>query len=37
VRRSISTETFLREAQANGEKVLLLDPETQALREVVFR
>lgn len=37
VRRSISTESFLRQAQAAGEKVILLDPQNQQMREVVFR
>lgn len=37
IRRSISTEKFLRDAQRRGEKVLIHDPETDTYREIVFR
>lgn len=37
IRRSISTEVFFREARSKGEKVMLMDPESKELREIVFR
>lgn len=37
VRRSISTEAFLRDARSRGEKILILDPASQQMREVIFR
>ncbi len=37
LRRSISTEAFIREARSRGERILILDPETKEMREVVFQ
>ncbi|MCC5953446.1 MAG: ribbon-helix-helix protein, CopG family [Acidimicrobiia bacterium] len=37
VRRSISTEKYLREARADGDKLLLFTPDSNLYREVVFR
>jgi hypothetical protein len=37
LRRSISTEAFIRAARSRGERVLLLDPKTKETREIVFR
>lgn len=37
LRRSISTQKFLDEAQRQGKALLLEDPETREVQRVVFR
>lgn len=36
IRQAVSLKSFVRDALAKGEKILILDPETDKVREVVF-
>jgi len=36
IRQAVSLKAFVRDVLANGEKILILDPDTEKVREVVF-
>lgn len=37
IRRSISTQKFLDDAQRDGQNILLEDPETNNVQRIIFR